>query len=69
MITKTTIYLPDDLKRGVEREARRRGESEAEVIRRAIAAAVARPRPRNGIIDAEPFAGRVEEMLGGFGER
>jgi len=69
MTTKTTIYLPDDLKRGVEREARRRGESEAEVIRRAIAAAVVRPRPRNGIIDAEPFAGRVEEMLGGFGER
>ncbi|MBN2113303.1 MAG: ribbon-helix-helix protein, CopG family [Acidimicrobiia bacterium] len=69
MNTKTTIYLPEELKRGVEREARRLGQSEAEVIRRAIAAAVARPRPRPGIIDGEPMADRVDELLAGFGQR
>lgn len=66
---KTTIYLPDDLKAAIEGEARRRGLSEAEVIRRAIARDVARPRPRFGIIDGEPIAERAEELLNGFGER
>ena len=66
---KTTLYIPDDLKRAVEREARRRGCSEAEVIRQAIAPAVARPRPRPGVIDEEPLAERAEELLAGFGER
>ncbi|MGH9250962.1 MAG: CopG family transcriptional regulator [Acidimicrobiales bacterium] len=66
---KTTIYLPDELKAAVEGEARRRGVSEAEVMRQAIAGAVARPRPRFGIIDGEPMAERVEELLAGFGER
>lgn len=69
MSTKTTVYLPDELKRGVEREARRRGESEAEVIRRAIATAVMRPQPRAGIVAAEPFADRVDKLLDGFGLR
>ncbi len=69
MTAKTTIYLPEELKRGVEREARRLGQSEAEVIRRAIAAAVARPRPRAGIVEGEPFAARAEEVLEGFGLR
>jgi hypothetical protein len=66
---KTTMYLPDELKATVEGEARRRGVSEAEVTRQAIAGAVARPRPRFGIIDGEPMAERVEELLAGFGER
>lgn len=66
---KTTVYLPDDLKAGVEREARRRSTSEAEVIRDAIASAVQRPRPRPGLFEAEPFADRVDELLDGFGER
>jgi len=69
MTQKTTIYLPDDLKAAVEREARRRGISEAEVIRQAVAGAITRPRPRLGIIDAEPIAVRAEELLAGFGER
>lgn len=69
MSTKTTVYLTDELKAGVEREARRLGLSEAEVIRRAIAAAVRAPRPRAGIIDGEPFADRVDELLDGFGQR
>lgn len=69
MSTKTTVYLTDELKAGVVREARRQGLSEAEVIRRAIAAAVRAPRPRAGIIDGEPFADRVDELLDGFGQR
>jgi predicted transcriptional regulator len=69
MAHKTTVYLPDDLKAAVERDARRLGLSEAEVIRRAIAGAVQRPRPRVGIIEGEPIAERVDELLSGFGER
>lgn len=69
MSQKTTVYLPESLKAAVEREALRRGVSEAEVIRQAIADAVARPDPRFGILDAEPFADRAEDLLGEFGER
>jgi predicted transcriptional regulator len=69
MAHKTTLYIPDELKRAVEREARRGGSSEAEVMRQAIAQAVARPRPRAGFLDAEPLAERTEELLAGFGDR
>ena len=69
MSRKTTIYLPDELKEAVEREARRRGASEAEIIRQAITAAVSRPQPRSGLIDVEPFAERADEFLAGFGDR
>ena len=47
-VQKTTLYLPDDLKAAIEREARQRGVSEAHVIRQAIADAVVRPAPRGG---------------------
>lgn len=66
---KTTVYLPDELKSAVASEAQRRGSSEAEVIRQAIANAVQRPRPRAGIVSGEPFAAEADEHLGGFGER
>jgi predicted transcriptional regulator len=66
---KTTVYLPDDLKSAIEREARRRGCSEATVIRDAVANALDRPLPRAGLLDAEPIADRVDELLAGFGER
>ncbi|MBM3674583.1 MAG: CopG family transcriptional regulator [Actinobacteria bacterium] len=69
MSKKTTIYLPDDLKTAVEHEARRRGSSEAAVIREAVRAAVTRPRPTTGLIEGAPIADRVDEMLAGFGER
>lgn len=69
MSRKTTIYLPDELKAAVERESSRLGISEAEVIRRAISAAVRHPRPTAGFLDAEPFADRVDELLIGFGDR
>ncbi len=69
MNRKTTVYLPDELKKAVEREAQLRGISESEVIRQAIAAAVVRPRPQAGLIEAKPFAETAEQLLSGFGQR
>ena len=67
---KTTVYLPEALKQGVERLARQRSCSEAEVIRRAIQDAISRPKPRGGIIPGDiAWARRVDDYLGGFGER
>lgn len=60
---------PTRSKAAVEREAKRLGWSEAEVIRQAVAASVHAPTPKAGIIDGEPFAERVDELLAGFGER
>ena len=73
-MTKTTIYLPDDLKRAVTQLASAEGTSEAEVIREAIADRVrraARPRPRGGLFaSGDPnLAANAEEALAGFGER
>lgn len=69
MTRKTTIYLPDELKKAVEHEARRVGKSEAEVIRHAISQAVGRRHPRGGLYEGEPIAARTDELLDGFGER
>lgn len=69
MSVKTTIYLPDELKDALATEARRRGQSEAELVREAISALVTRPRPRPGIIAGEPIAARSEELMPGFGDR
>lgn len=68
---KTTVYLPAELKAALKRAARRRGVSEATVIRDAIRAVVEseRPRPRGGLFSAEPFAERVDELLDDFGKR
>ena len=57
------------MKLAIEREARRRQCSEATVIREAVASALDRPSPRAGLLDGEPFAARVDELLAGFGER
>ncbi len=69
-VIKTTVYLPDSLKKDVERQARQRSCSEAEVIRQAIQDAVSRPKPQPGIIGGDSdWAERVDELLDGFGER
>ncbi len=68
MSTKTTVYLPDDLKRDLEREARTRGCSEAQVIRDAVSDAVRRPRPQAGLVSGEAFADRIDDLLTGFGD-
>jgi hypothetical protein len=74
MAKKTTIYLPDDLKKRVEDVARMEGRSEAWVIRDAISAAVAprilRPQvPLPGVTLGDPgIAERAGDLLDGFGE-
>jgi Arc/MetJ-type ribon-helix-helix transcriptional regulator len=71
---KTTLYLPDELKRRIERLAREEGRSEAEIIRQAIEAAVSRAaaKPRiplvgHGLGDPS-IARRVDRFLSGFGD-
>ncbi|MGH7268466.1 MAG: CopG family transcriptional regulator [Candidatus Rokuibacteriota bacterium] len=71
---KTTVYLPEDLKRALEEAARSRGESVAELIREALRALVATtkpPRPRIPLFrsDDPTLAERADEALHGFGER
>ena len=69
-INKTTVYLPETLKRGVEQLARQRACSEAEVIRQAIEDAISRPKPKVAIIPGDSsWAERLDECMVGFGER
>lgn len=71
---KTTVYLPDSLKRSLERLAQEEGCSEAELIREALQEAVAARRspaptiPLNEKGLGDPTAAeRVDELLAGFG--
>jgi metal-responsive CopG/Arc/MetJ family transcriptional regulator len=71
-VHKTTVYLSDDLRSAVSAVARRRGVSEASVIRDAIRAAVAdeRPAPTPGLFSSDVLMARdVDIHLKGFGER
>jgi hypothetical protein len=70
---KTTVYLPDALKRQLARAAERRGESEAQLIRTAIErllAGEAGPRPTLPLFrSGDPtLAEHADEALAGFGE-
>ena len=76
MKVKTTIYLTTELKAAVERAARERRCSEAEVIREAVARDVGsgeggkHPLPAFPLWEGEAdFSERVDEFLKGFGER
>jgi Arc/MetJ-type ribon-helix-helix transcriptional regulator len=71
---KTTIYLPDQLKRQVEILADREDRSEADVIRDAVEKAISArraPDPRIPLVSqglgAPDIAERSEELLDGFG--
>jgi len=71
---KTTIYLPDALKRDIERVAESERRSEADVIRDAVETAIAArrpPEPRIPLVSyglgAPDVAERAEELLDGFG--
>jgi len=71
-VFKSTIYLPEDLKRRLARLARRVGRSEASLIREALERLTREdaPRPRPGLISSgDPhLAERVDEALAkGFG--
>lgn len=70
---KTTVYLPEELKRALGRFAAARGISEAELIReavRAITAEVPPPSPRLPLFaSGQPdLAERADAALEGFGE-
>jgi hypothetical protein len=70
---KTTLYLPDDLKRTLERVAKARSCSEADVVREAIGrlAREEQVRPSLPLFESgQPdLAERADELLAGFGER
>jgi Arc/MetJ-type ribon-helix-helix transcriptional regulator len=73
-MVKTTIYLPEDLKRRLEKSAARSGASEAEVIRTAVERLLdteSPPRPTLPLFrSGDPrLAERTEELLReSFGE-
>lgn len=62
---KTTLYLPADLQRALREEGRRSGRSQAQVIREALTAHLARrrrPKPRSiGIAEDGRLAARDSE--------
>jgi len=71
---KTTIYLPDELKKRVEKVARNTGKSEADVIRDAISGATmaaGAPAPRIPLMErglGDPtIAENVDALLESFG--
>lgn len=71
---KTTVYLPERLKRRLSALARRRGTREAVLVRDAIARLLeeeSRPRPRLPLFRSRAggLAERAEDALAGFGER
>jgi plasmid stability protein len=71
---KTTVYLPDDLKRALEHVAADQGRSEAELIREAVQAITRgdrRPRPRLPLFRSgrRGLAERIDRALAGFGSR
>ena len=62
-MVKTTVYLPDEVKAALDREAARTNTSEAELIRTAVIRLLGlgnRPRPSFGRYQGEPLT--VEEM-------
>lgn len=71
---KTTVYLPDELKRALRRAARASGRSEAELIREGIGLVTGTQRiaePRLPLFESgrPDLAEHVDEALDGFGER
>ncbi|MDP8904844.1 MAG: ribbon-helix-helix protein, CopG family [Chloroflexota bacterium] len=71
---KTTVYLSAELKKALQRAARRRRTSEAALIREGVALVAAEsrpPRPRLPLFESgQPgLAARADEALRGFGER
>ncbi len=71
---KTTVYLPDELKRALRRAAHATGRSEADLIREGIGLVAGTHRiaePRLPLFESgQPeLADRVDEALDGFGDR
>lgn len=75
MRKKTTIYLPDDVKKGIENIAIADKCSEAEVIREALTVLIASRQPPKPLVPLPGLtlgrpdvAARAGELLDGFGE-
>lgn len=73
-MTKTTVYLPAELKRALSKVARQRRSSEAELIREAVSRLVVEsdaPAPRLPLFRASgpSIAGDIDRALEGFGVR
>ena len=68
---KTTICLPDSLKREIEHLARQRSWSKPEISGQEVQDAVGRPEPKpRGIIPGDDaWADQVDDDMEGFGER
>jgi hypothetical protein len=71
-MTKTTIYLPEQLKEALERKALVERRTEADVIREALEVALRTyqaPEPVFPIFESDEVTGRgVDELMSGFGE-
>lgn len=69
-MVKTTVYLPEELKRRLERTARVQSRSEADVIRAALEEFTLRerPRPRLPIYASGKPIEDWDAALEGFGE-
>jgi len=72
-MVKTTLYLPEDIKRALEGAATLRGCTEAELVREALRAlllSLDAPRPRLPLFSSgDPdLAEGADEALAGFGE-
>jgi hypothetical protein len=73
-MVKTTVYLPEQLKRRLERAASLHSVSEAEFIRSSLESSVgvSRPLPKGGIVEgnlAHAIDWDSNEHLAGFGEK
>jgi Ribbon-helix-helix protein, copG family len=72
-VVKTTVYLPKELKRALERVAAETGRSEADLIRQGIRLVVTGQQviePTLVLVSDDPtFAEHVDEHLVGFGSR
>lgn len=71
-LKKTTVYLPDDLKRLLARTARERGRSEAAVLREAVSRLtdeVGAPSPRLPLFRSKgaSIAEDIDRALNDFG--
>lgn len=69
---RTTIYLPEELRRSIKEAVKTRGESEASFIRGALERAVSNlpaPRPRLPLFASgdSRLAEHVDDALAGFG--
>ncbi len=73
-MVKTTLYLPEEVKRDLQRLAAETGRSEADLIREGISLVRGRrvpPAPRSGLFASgrDDLSERVDELLEGFGQQ